>query len=393
VSLEEKKMILILQMSANSVALDELSEFLDPQGRLDLKSLALQTLLSLTGSQEGRHLILSSSNTSLLSRVARLIFDDIQESVRFDSLLFLINLTSDNELSILNTKQLSITNEFWLQLLKRCISDRQYEHADAGCKLLSNITSRTITSDQINELIEHFNQNYPSWFDQVIQAFSTIDYNLKKNNLDYLSAFLVNLTQSKFIRQRLRDNDHLKRLLCFTDQIHSTIRRGSIACLLKNACFDHESHEQIIHHIGHNDDFICALLLPLAGSTADELTNEENEQLPIDLQYLPSDKQREIDRDIQQILLETILLLCATKSIREYLRSKNIYYILRQYHQQDNLDFRCSRTCERIIQILIGDEDGAVETDNLFQLNIPDDLREKFHEIDRKEEEEENKDQ
>ncbi len=105
--------------------------------------------------------------------------------------------------------------------------------------MLSNITSRTITSDQINELIEHFDQNYPSWFDQVIQAFSTIDYNLKKNNLDYLSAFLVNLTQSKFIRQRLRDNDHLKRLLCFTDQIHSTIRRGSIACLLKNACFDH----------------------------------------------------------------------------------------------------------------------------------------------------------
>ncbi len=110
-------------MSANSVALDELSEFLDPQGRLDLKSLALQTLLSLTGSQEGRHLILSSSNTSLLSRVARLIFDDIQESVRFDSLLFLINLTSDNELSILNTKQLSITNEFWLQLLKVIFSE------------------------------------------------------------------------------------------------------------------------------------------------------------------------------------------------------------------------------------------------------------------------------
>jgi hypothetical protein len=105
-------------MSSNSVALDELSEFLDPQGRLDLKSLALQTLLSLTGSQEGRHLLLSLPNTSLLSRICRLIFEDVQESIRFDSLLFLINLTSDNELSILNTKQLSINNDFWLQLLK-----------------------------------------------------------------------------------------------------------------------------------------------------------------------------------------------------------------------------------------------------------------------------------
>ncbi|CAF3365999.1 unnamed protein product [Rotaria sp. Silwood1] len=385
----------LTKMSSNSVALDELSEFLDPQGRLDIKSLALQTLLSLTASKEGRHLLLSLPNTdptkSLLTRVCRLIFEDVQESVRFDALLLLINLTSDNELSILNNKQMSITNDFWLQLLKRCIDDRQYEHADAGCKLLSNITSRTITIDQINELINHFDKNYPLWFDNLIQAFSTIDYNVKKNNLDYLSAFLVNLTQSKIIRQRLRDNGHLKRLLCFTDQNHSIIRRGSIACILKNCCFDHESHEQLIYRMDDNDDFICSLLLPLTGSTADELTEEENEQLPIDLQYLPSDKHRETDRDIQQILLETVLLLCATKSIREYFRSKQIYFILRQYHQQANLDFACNRTCERIIQILIGDEDYNVETDNLLELNIPEHLREKFHDIARKEEEEENR--
>jgi len=105
-------------MSSNSVLLNELSEFLDPQGRLDLKSLALQTLLSLTGSKEGRHLVLSQLDTPLLSRVCHLVFEDVQESIRFDALLFLINLTSDNELSILNTKQLSINNDFWLQLLK-----------------------------------------------------------------------------------------------------------------------------------------------------------------------------------------------------------------------------------------------------------------------------------
>lgn len=85
------------------------------------------------------------------------------------------------------------------------------------------------------------------------------------------------------------------------------------------------------------------------------------------------------------------LKLCATKPIREYLRSKHIYYILRQYHQQENLDFLCSRTCERIIQILIGDEDHTVETDNLLELTIPEHLSEKFHDIDRKEEEQSNK--
>jgi hypothetical protein len=69
--------------------------------------------------------------------------------------------------------------------------------------------------------------------------------------------------------------------------------------------------------MGIEDEFICALLLPLAGSTTDELDEKENEQLPIDLQYLPSDKQRESDRDIQQILLETILLVCCKKHFFE----------------------------------------------------------------------------
>ena len=128
-------------MTSSSVALDELSEFLDPQGRLDLKALALQTLLSLTASQEGRHLILSlpntDPNTSLLSRISRLIFDDVQESIRFDSLLFLINLSTDNELSILNTKQLSLTNEFWINLLK---VNKQKKRRIIDCSEFRNVS-------------------------------------------------------------------------------------------------------------------------------------------------------------------------------------------------------------------------------------------------------------
>ena len=109
-------------MSTNSVALNELAQFLNPQGRLDVKSLALQTLISLTASKEGRHLILAcptdSVQDSLLARVGRLVFEDEQEAVRFDALLFLINLSSDQEWSILNHPAMSIQNEFWVKLLQ-----------------------------------------------------------------------------------------------------------------------------------------------------------------------------------------------------------------------------------------------------------------------------------
>ena len=138
-------------MASNSIALDELSEFLDPRSRLDVKALALQTLLSLTGSKEGRHLILSTStsdpNRALLSRICCLIFEDAQQSIRFDSLLFLINLTSDNDLSILNNKLMSTTNDFWLKLLKVRIFERKNKRL-----LVKRIPERKKTNEMILSL-------------------------------------------------------------------------------------------------------------------------------------------------------------------------------------------------------------------------------------------------
>jgi len=48
-----------------------------------------------------------------------------------------------------------------------------------------------------------------------------------------------------------------------------------------------------------------ALLLPLAGP--EELLEDEMNQLPIDLQYLPEDKEREPDPEIRLLLIETLL--------------------------------------------------------------------------------------
>lgn len=56
--------------------------------------------------------------------------------------------------------------------------------------------------------------------------------------------------------------------------------------------------------LGDDVDILPSLLLPLAGP--EEFTEEETEQLPIDLQYLPDDKIREEDPDIRRMLLEAL---------------------------------------------------------------------------------------
>lgn len=51
-------------------------------------------------------------------------------------------------------------------------------------------------------------------------------------------------------------------------------------------------------------DLLPKLLLPLAGH--EEFDEEDNDKLPIDLQYLGEEKTREQDPDIRKMLLEAL---------------------------------------------------------------------------------------
>ena len=51
-------------------------------------------------------------------------------------------------------------------------------------------------------------------------------------------------------------------------------------------------------------DILPCLVLPLAGP--EEFDEEDTEKLPIDLQYLDKDKERESNADIRRMLIETV---------------------------------------------------------------------------------------
>lgn len=91
-----------------------------------------------------------------------------------------------------------------------------------------------------------------------------------------------------------RDSYVIQRLLPFTEYADSLVRRGGIVGTLKNCCFDVESHEWLL---SPEVDILSCLLLPLAGP--EEFDDEDNDKLPISLQYLPETKQREPDLDIR----------------------------------------------------------------------------------------------
>lgn len=64
-------------------------------------------------------------------------------------------------------------------------------------------------------------------------------------------------------------------------------------------CLD--KHEWLLNE---DLDLLSRILLPLAGP--EQFDEEDNEKLPLDLQYLPDDKERESDPNLRLALLEAL---------------------------------------------------------------------------------------
>lgn len=172
----------------------------------------------------------------------------------------------------------------------------------------------------------------------------------------------------------------MQRLLPFTQYRDSAGHRRGIVGALRNCCFEHEYHEWLL---GDEVDILPFLLLPLAGP--EEFPEDEMERLPVDLQYLPPDKQREEEPDIRKMLLEAIMLLTATKAGRHTVREKGTYLVLRELHRWER-EPDVLAACEKLIQVLIGDEPGP-GMENLLEVSIPEEVEQQLQRLDREEEE------
>ena len=89
-------------------------------------------------------------------------------------------------------------------------------------------------------------------------------------------------------------------ILCHADGILNNAFNMHVMLLLFS-----DSHSWLL---GNDVDILPFLLLPLAGP--EELSEEEMEGLPEDLQYLGDDKKREDDPDIRKMLIESVMQVC-----------------------------------------------------------------------------------
>ncbi|XP_017879857.1 protein HGH1 homolog isoform X2 [Ceratina calcarata] len=357
-------------------ALEQIHKYLNPDVKQPkLKILATEHLSGLTGTAEGRELLLKCPK--VLTQLIVMI-QDSDTMISKAALQALINITADEAgasacllISEVQPKDEKYSSNL-VQVCIRCIMDKENALADQCCMILNNMTCLLHLMDRVVTLVEK--SNY-TWED-IVAVFTVTKYNKAGANLHYLAYVINNVSRSPRVRSYLMDKDRtiIQRLLPFMDYKDNLVKRGIIGTV-KNCCFDTHSHEWLL---SPEVDILSYLLLPLAGP--EEFDDEDNDKLPICLQYLPETKEREADPEIRLTLLETLFQLCATKGGRQILREKNTYVILREYHKWEQ-DKRVLLACENIVDILIRTEE-EIGLDNLKEVAVPSEYIEKFHKMD-----------
>jgi len=329
---------------------------------LDVKAVAMHQILSLTGTPEGRQLIVD--HPSIIKKVC-LLLNDVQHSIAKDASLVLVNLSSDDSLiANLTSTELGIIKKSY-----DMVTDPNNKLADPACMILSNLT-RTLRGSE-----EAFKILAPN-IETLVDIFCNEKFNQKGAKLHYLGPLFSNLSQLPEMREILLNpaKPTLQRLVSFTDYENSLIRRGGVIGAIKNCTFQTEFHQ---HLFSESIDLLPKLLLPLAGP--EEFDDEDNDKLPIDLQYLGAEKTRERDPDLRKIFIETLTQLCCTKFGREYMRSKNTYVILRELHKWEK-DENVLVALEHLVNIIIKYE-HEIGHDNLKEVEVPEEIANKFNNL------------
>ncbi|XP_066481435.1 protein HGH1 homolog isoform X2 [Tiliqua scincoides] len=346
----------------------ELLRFLRPEARPDVRARAARAVLGLTGGAEGRLLLARAGRGELAAALLALAGDPSADTAR-DACLALVNLAAEPGPG----PCLAAAVEHAPPGLLRRLLEPACPLAAPLCALLANLAREEDAARALLGALRREGAGPDALVDALCAA--------RPDAPPELGALLCNLSQLPEARSLLLDRSRclVQRLLPLTQPAGSALHRGGVVGTLRNCCFDYECHEWLL---SETVDLLPFLLLPLAGP--EEFPEDEMEKLPLDLQYLPSEKQREPDPDIRKMLLEAILLLTATKPGRQLVREKGTYFILRELHRWE-ADPGVLAACEKLIQVLIGDEPEA-GMENLLEVEVPADVEEQLQRLDQEEE-------
>jgi len=347
-----------------------------------IKYSAIEYLLDLTGTQEGREFLTSAPE--LFKIMSKLIGENKQVITTSICLKFFVNFTS--------IESFKFNPDFLpdVKILLDWCMDKENHHSQLCSFMLSNCTRTKDGAEHILQVIQKNddqNQNEKeSYFKKIVDCYCDESFNKKKQVLHYLGLMLANLATVKAGAQLICSKNHFYRLVSFLNHPLSLTRKRAACMLARNCAIDSDLHEWMLKSgenvEGNASDLLVQLLLPLCAG-ADQQGNEGNlddddiDKLPIELQYLDEEHEREDDMETRQMLVETVWLLCAGETGRKVVRDQGTYQLIHRLYQWECKKADTGEKSEiaeaelKLIELLISDEPELDEHKNYLKVKVP----------------------
>jgi len=208
----------------------DIAPFLLPTAREDLRAIAVQYFLGLTGNESGRRYI--ADNTDHLQQLIS-ILDDDQAAIAKDAFLAIVNLSAESDIACRIIK-LSTAEKLLDRLLTAALYDGRVE-PNIACMALSNLSRLESSASVIAEYIVKEHEPHVG-----VKCIVDVLCRSDLEGRDYLAPFLSNLTQVSSIRKILLDHDRVvfQRILPLINYTKSVTRRGGIVATVRNCCFE-----------------------------------------------------------------------------------------------------------------------------------------------------------
>ena len=187
-------------------------------------------LIMFLGTADGCKFI--SEDPKYMDAIVELAWDASQPAIMKDALLALVNLSTVPSIAIQLSKDSSIVEK-----LISLVLDRNFQHADIVCSILSNVTRNEEAAKVVVDIIASNQEEIG--LEKLVTALCTIDFN-KNAKLHFLASVISNLTQQPQARMFVLNKSQcvVQRLLPFVDYRDSVIRRGGVIATLHNCCFE-----------------------------------------------------------------------------------------------------------------------------------------------------------
>ena len=282
-------------------------------GTAPVRAGAAQALAGLTGSIDGLQLLATSTSIAAISAAV-----GAEAAVGEPCVKALINLSAFSA-----SRELVASRSSLAVALMESARDTSCIYSRACVALLANMSA---SDAGVESILQEHDSCAGLQLRRLLPLLATKDSPL------LLSAIFANMSRHTVVRSLLLDPERMLLpvffpLLALSESLE---KRRAAAATLRNCVFEHDART-VNFLLSPSVDIILALLTPLAQPARYDAV--EAEGMPSIFANADREKKTEPDAAVRRLLMEALVVLASgSRSVRDAMRAKKIYYVVRAFH-------------------------------------------------------------